>query len=80
MEIGTRVRIVKDVDVFPTIFLKAGETGTLAEIGSEGQYYVKLDLPHSELNEWDNCIELWDWSKDNGNDPELTPESYLQAI
>jgi hypothetical protein len=29
MEIGTRVRLIQDVDNYPTCLIRAGETGTL---------------------------------------------------
>jgi hypothetical protein len=51
MEIRTRVRLVKDVDNYPTCLIRAGETGTLMRITDEGTYWIKLDKHHPELDD-----------------------------
>mgnify|MGYP000508744783 CR=1 FL=1 len=59
---GSRVRLVQDVDNYPTCYIKAGETGTLTRIDSEGAYWIKLDAQHPELAEWENELQIWDYS------------------
>jgi hypothetical protein len=54
------VRLTQDVDNYPTCLIRAGET--LTRITDEGTYWVKLDTYHPELAEWDNEMEIWDWS------------------
>jgi hypothetical protein len=75
--IGTRVKVIQDIDVYPTTYIKAGETGTVSERNSDC-IYVKLDAPHPELTEWDNAVEIWDWS--DAEHPEWKPDAYLMAI
>lgn len=63
IEIGARVKTTQVVDNYPVIYLEPGATGTLAHIDSEGAYWVTLDEVHEELAEWDNQIQIWDWSE-----------------
>jgi hypothetical protein len=81
MEIGTRVKIVQDIDVYPTAYISAGETGTIALI-EDNAWYVTLDVHHPELNEWNNEIEIWDWSNTLPNEPhpEWHPSAYVEPI
>jgi len=74
----TRVQLVKAVDNFPTGFFDIGLTGTLREIDEEGSYWVTLDKHFPELDEWQNAIQIWDWSAQDG--PDCHPETYLEAI
>jgi hypothetical protein len=76
--IGTKVKLIQIVDNYPTCLIEAGETGTLVRIDNEGSYWVKLDQHHAELSEWDNELQIWDWS--SINDGDYHPETYLQAI
>lgn len=77
MKVGTRVETVKPVDNFPTIYLDVGAKGTLVRIDSEGAYWVQLDLYHPELKEWDNQVQIWDWSEE---DERESASSYLKEI
>lgn len=74
---GDRVRIIKEIDNYPTIRLPPGDVGTIAEI-SDDCWWVKLDRVVPELVEWDNSIEIWDWHDDT--DPEGHPSAFLQKI
>lgn len=75
--IGTRVVLVSDVDNFPTLFVKAGETGILDRIDGEGSYWIKLDRHFPELNEWKNQLQIWDWSDEN--EGRFHPETFIRA-
>jgi hypothetical protein len=75
--IGTKIKLVQDVDNSPTCLIGAGETGTLVNIDHEGSYWVKLDKYHPELAEWDNAIQISDWS--DINDGQYHPETYIAA-
>jgi hypothetical protein len=77
MEIGTRVRLAQDVDNYPTCLVRAGETGTLMRITDEGTYWIKLDRHHPELAEWDDELEIWDWSVEGA---EFHPEASLEEV
>jgi hypothetical protein len=74
--IGSKVVLTQDVDSYPTVYVKAGATGTLTRIDSEGCYWVKLDQHVADLDEWDNELAIWDWSFENGNNPH--PEAYIK--
>lgn len=78
IEIGTRVKTIKAVENYPVIYLEPGATGTLAFIDPEGAYWVTLDEVHEELAEWENQIQIWDFSEQDG--PSESPASYLEAL
>jgi hypothetical protein len=71
---GTRVRLRKDVENYPTIFAEAGLTGTLVCIDMEGAYWVKLDKHFPELDQWNNELQIWDWGDDE------PAESYVEPV
>lgn len=75
--IGARVKLVKDVDNYPTIYAKAGLTGILTDIDREGCYWVRLDQHFPELNEWENQLAIWDWSTELGNGPDCHPSTFI---
>lgn len=77
---GTRVRLTQEVDNYPTILAPKGATGTLMRIDEEGSYWVRLDQHHPELAEWNNELQIWDWSQDERNGPEHHPENYIEAL
>lgn len=77
---GDRVRLTRDVDNFPTVFVGAGETGTIVEQDSECTW-MHLDKRHSALDEWGNFLEIWHW---DASDPPLesigeAPSPYLNG-
>lgn len=78
MQIGTKVKLVKPVENYPTCLIEAGETGTLARI-DEDSYWVTLDTDHPELDEWQNQVQIFDWS-DYGEQPDEHPSTYLAEI
>lgn len=59
--VGARVRLLQDVERFPHDIVRAGETGTV-ELVDGTLISVKLDQPHPNLAEWDNCLH---WNEDN---------------
>jgi hypothetical protein len=77
IKIGTRVRLTQDVDNYPTCLIRTGETGTLMRIDSEGAYWVKFDRHHPELAEWDNELQIWDWSVEAAK---FQPEASLEEV
>jgi hypothetical protein len=79
MQIGTRVELVQDVDNYPHVYCKAGLTGTLARIDGEGSYWVRMDQYFPSLKEWDNELQIWNWSAEN---PGIAchPEQILKTI
>ncbi|MES2295376.1 MAG: hypothetical protein V4527_18920 [Pseudomonadota bacterium] len=77
LAIGTRVRLVKTVDNFPTGIFDIGLTGTLKAI-EDDCWWVTLDKPFPLLAEWENAIQIWDWSLD-GRRPEEHPSTYVEA-
>ena len=76
--IGTKVRLIQDVDNFPDCLIEAGETGTLVRIDDENSYWVKLDKHFSELNEWENELQIRDFSKKSDGD--FHPETYIEVV
>jgi hypothetical protein len=56
---------------------RAGETGTLMRITDEGTYWIKLDQHHPVLAEWENELEIWDWSVEGA---EFHPGSMLEPV
>ena len=62
--VGDRVRLNRDVDIFPLIIMREGEVGTIASINDEA-IYVRMDKLYPELDEWDNALEIWrEWHED----------------
>jgi hypothetical protein len=78
MEIGMRLRLFQDADNYPTCLIRAGETGTLMRITDEGTYWIRLDTHHPELAEWNNELEIWDWSVVEG--AECHPTASLEEV
>lgn len=70
IEAGTRVTIIKDVENFPTIWVKPGEAGTFVN-EEDGQVFVRLDKHYPELEEWDNRLQI-------SLDTNETRETYLR--
>jgi hypothetical protein len=62
--VGQRVQLNRDVDVFPTVYVKAGEKGTIASIDAE-RIMVRMDSHFPPLAEWNNELEIWrEWHED----------------
>jgi hypothetical protein len=56
--VGTRVRLVEEVDIFPHGILPAGATGTvIARRGAEGD--IRFDTHFDFLDEWDNVLFIY---------------------
>jgi hypothetical protein len=75
---GSRVRLKRDVQNFPSGTFASGLTGTLVKIGANGDYWVKLDKHFPNLEAWDNELQLWDWSGEDTSDEH--PSTYLEII
>lgn len=75
--VGSRIKLTQDVENYPTIYAKSGLTGTLTRIDHES-YWVKLDQHFDELNEWDNELQIWDWSAEN--EGKFHPETFIETI
>lgn len=58
-EVGKRVRLRNRVDRFPEFSVPAGVTGTIKEV-TEGLVSVKLDIPVSGAEDFDNCLHFYD--------------------
>lgn len=54
---GSHVRLTADVDNFPTCLIKAGETGTIADMDDDC-VWVRLDAHHPELSKWGNDLQI----------------------
>ena len=62
--VGDRVRLNSDVDIFPLIIMREGEAGTIASVNDEA-IFVRMDKHYPELDEWDNALEVWrEWHED----------------
>jgi len=64
-----RVQLLTRVERFPHFIVAAGETGTVKEIDLDAkcnrqEYWVKMDNPIENCEEWDNCI-LWTFPDDD---------------
>lgn len=64
--VGTRVRLIQAIDHFPTVCVNAGETGTVDHYTDETLMMVKMDRHFPALDEWNNCLEITDWDRVNG--------------
>lgn len=56
--VGDRVRLNREVDLYPTILCPAGEVGTITSTDDEA-IWVLLDKHFAELNEWENEIQIY---------------------
>lgn len=75
---GRRVRIFKDLGIFALGSFPAGLEGTIESANAIARCpdylcLVKLDQHFPELNEWDNCLQVF------FDDAECTPE-YFELI
>jgi hypothetical protein len=60
-EIGTRVRLATDADLFPHGIVPAGAEGIVSLVGTDGQpSYVRLDQDFDFLFEWQNELMVFD--------------------
>ena len=57
---GLRVKIVRNVDIYPTGVFRAGLTGTVTDVDDGCEIYcmVKMDRHFPELDEWDNALQV----------------------
>ncbi len=46
-------------------------------IDGEGAYWIRLDQHHPELDEWDNELQIWDWSVEEA---EFHPTASLAEV
>ena len=75
---GDRVKFVQVVDNYPHVLVKVGETGTFMSVDEEGSYCVLLDRQVPDLEEWQNQVCIWDWSKEQPEAP--SPEEHIILI
>lgn len=59
---GKRVRTTRPVDNYPIGVFSEGLTGVCRV--EDDCFWVKLDVHVPELAEWDNELQIWDWSED----------------
>lgn len=78
IEIGSKVRLTRPVENYPIGIFDIGLTGTLMNIDREGSYWVKLDTHFPELDEWENELQLWDYSVQDGASE--SPLAYLEKV
>lgn len=69
LPVGTRVRVICDIERYPDFIAKVGMTGTVnvnnAGISEDSPVFsVKIDQPLENCEEWDNCIEWYHWDFD----------------
>ena len=55
LKVGDRVRLKRDLELFPIIIVPAGDVGTVTEV-QDYIVWIKLDTHYDELEEWDNNI------------------------
>jgi hypothetical protein len=75
---GSRVRLKRNVESFPSGIFPAGLTGTLVKIGTDGDYWVRLDQHFPNLEAWNNELQLWHWSDQESSDEH--PSTYLEVL
>lgn len=69
-QIGQRVRLVRDVELYPLGTFPAGLEGTISEIHPHAEPWevlveVKLDTYFDALDEWENNLHFFAVSMDN---------------
>lgn len=76
MIVGQRVRLVRDVEIFPLNIYRTGATGTVVatSINSVVIAEVRLDEHYPELDEWDNELQVCDPTRDDAGD--CTPDAW----
>jgi hypothetical protein len=59
--VGTRVRLVDDVDIYPHGIIPAGSMGIVTDLNpDDDEGSVLMDEKFDFLNEWDNHLYLCD--------------------
>lgn len=69
LPVGTRVRLIRDVERFPYFTAKAGATGVVTTNAPEF-FSVKLDVELAGAEDWDNEIH-WDGEQLGDDDVEV---------
>jgi hypothetical protein len=67
--VGQRVRLIRDVEVYPIDIFRAGLTGTVTDFnpGMRPIMHVKLDRHFGGLKDWDNELQVWPDGHDGSN-------------
>ncbi|MFW6008646.1 MAG: hypothetical protein ACOCP8_05200 [archaeon] len=59
-KVGDKVKIVKNIDLYPDALIKKGTTGEIVEVIQEGDLLltIKLDQEYEGLSNWDNKLQI----------------------
>jgi len=77
MKVGDKVEIIKLVENYPEVMIDPGPTGVITSIENDC-YWVRLDKHVPALDEWQNRLQIWDWSDQDG--PDFHPSTYLKKL
>jgi len=61
-KVGDRVRLTQALDIFNLGCFSEGITGVVTYVNDEGLEIiggVRLDVPHPDLDEWDNELQVF---------------------
>lgn len=80
--VGARVKICRDVEIFPIGIFRAGLLGTVTDYDSDVPPdwgwdligHVRLDEHRPELAAWDNNLQVW------GNDASCTLSNFILHV
>lgn len=84
-EIGLKVVTNSVIDIFPLNIWPAGTKGTIVAIDQSSDQkllHVELDEPFRCLDDWDNCLQVWEVADEANSDCMLSafdlynPEEY----
>jgi hypothetical protein len=57
-QVGDVVRLVREVDLFPTIIAPTGATGVVSLVCDEDSFMVRMDDHFPQLDHWDNRLAV----------------------
>ena len=59
-KVGDRVKLMRDVERFPSFIAKAGMTGTVCMVDANGDIAARMDETIAGCEEWNNEIHWWE--------------------
>lgn len=71
MQVGTRVRLLQDVDRYPHFIAPKGATGEVIEVDRLGNTIVQMHDYLKGADDWDNCIWFGNGLGDPAEDLEI---------
>lgn len=67
LPIGAAVRLPMGADAYPDFHILEPMNGVVSAIEPDCMW-VRIDRHHAELDDWDNQVQVWFWTQDDGHE------------